>query len=107
MLPPLMAVVPLAAFCTTLAASTLALKVVVPVLVKSMADKACVPPTAPVKVMCLKPVATVRLRAVLVALFSVLLKLMSLLVFFVAPLMSALSLVVAKDTAVARTVGPV
>ena len=45
-----MAVVPLAAFCTTEAAVTAAVKVVVPVEVSAMAANLLVPPTIPVKV---------------------------------------------------------
>ena len=72
--PPLIAVVPLLEFCTTVLAATVELKVVVPVLVKEMFPRPCAPPTAPVKVMLLEPTLAVRLRGVLLSLLTVLLK---------------------------------
>ena len=78
--PPLIAVVPLLEFCTTVLAATVELKVVVPVLVKEMFPRPCAPPTAPVKVMLLEPTLAVRLRGVLLSLLTVLLKEMALLV---------------------------
>ncbi|BEI41381.1 hypothetical protein PHIN9_13180 [Polynucleobacter sp. HIN9] len=78
--PPLIAVVPVVEFCTTLLAATVELKVVVPVLVKEMFPKPWAPPTAPVKVMLLEPTLAVRLRGVLLSLFTVLLKAIALLV---------------------------
>ena len=61
--PPLRAVVPVLEFCTTLLATTVEPKVVVPVLVKEMLPSPCAPPTAPVKVM-LPDVLNVRLFVV-------------------------------------------
>ena len=78
--PPLIAVVPLLEFCTTVLAATVELKVVVPVLVKEMFPRPCAPPTAPVKVMLLEPTLAVRLRGVLLSLLTVLLKEMALFV---------------------------
>ena len=72
--PPLIAVVPLLEFCTTVLAATVELKVVVPVLVKEMFPRPCAPPTAPVKVMLLEPDVMVRSFVAAVILFTVLLK---------------------------------
>ena len=71
--PPLMAVVPVAAFCTTEAAVTAALKVVVPVEVNERAPSAplVAPPTTPVKVRLPEPEVMVRPLAALVALSTV------------------------------------
>ena len=62
MVAPLIAVVPVEAFCTKEAAVTAALKVVVLVEVKASAPKAPLdpPPTAPVKVMLPEPEEIVR-----------------------------------------------
>jgi len=59
---PLMAVVPVAAFCTTEAAVTAAVKVVVPVEVNERVPSAplVAPPTAPVKLMLPEPEVMVR-----------------------------------------------
>ena len=69
MAPPLMAVVP-RLLVMTLAAFTVPLKVVIPVLFKLMAPKALAP-TLPVKVMLPEPALIVRSRAVLSKLFKV------------------------------------
>jgi len=58
--PPLMAVVPVEAFCAKDAAVTAALKVVVPVEVKAMAANLLVPPTIPVKVSLPEPEVMVK-----------------------------------------------
>ena len=78
--PPLRAVVPVLEFCTTLLATMVEPKVVVPVLVSEMLPKPCAPPTAPVKVMLLVPTLMVRLRGVLLSLLTVLLNDIALLV---------------------------
>ena len=64
MLPPLMAVVPLA-FVTKLAAAKVLLIVLVPVLFKMTAPSAVPEPTAPVKVTPPLPLLTVNARATL------------------------------------------
>ena len=99
--------VPELAFCTNCTAFTAALKVVVPVLVREMLPRPWEPPTAPVNVIFLNPVATVKLRAVASALFKVLVKLILLLVLVVTPVKLLLLFVVAKETAEFKTVGPV
>ncbi|BEI37609.1 hypothetical protein PHIN7_13400 [Polynucleobacter sp. HIN7] len=90
----MIAVVPVLEFCTTLLATTVELKVVVPVLVKEMLPSPCAPPTAPVKVMLPEPTLAVRLRGVLLSLSTVLLKEIAL-------------LVVAKVTAAPKVTAPV
>ena len=92
--PPLIAVVPVLEFCTTLLATMVEPKVVVPVLVKEIFPRPCAPPTAPVKVMLLEPTLAVRLRGVLLSLFTVLLKEIAL-------------LVVARATAAPKVTAPV
>ena len=67
---------PVVAFCTTEAAVTAALKVVVPVEVSASAPNLPLvpPPTAPVKVMLPEPEVIIRPYAWLAVLFSVLAK---------------------------------
>ena len=74
MVVPLMAVVPLAAFCTTEAAVTAAENVVVPVEVREIAANLLVPPTTPVKVSLPEPEVMVSAYGVVEALLSVLAK---------------------------------
>ncbi|BEI37613.1 hypothetical protein PHIN7_13370 [Polynucleobacter sp. HIN7] len=69
--------VPVLEFCTTLLATTVELKVVVPVLVKEMLPSPCAPPTAPVKVMLPEPVVIFKSNVLVAVLFSVLLKLIT------------------------------
>ena len=99
--------VPDVAFCTNCVALTAALKVVVPVLLKEILPRPWEPPTAPVNVIFLNPVASVKLRTVASTLFRVLVKLMLLLVLVVTPVKLLLLLVVANETAEFKTVGPV
>ena len=77
MVAPLIAVVPVEAFCTNEAAVTAALKVVVPVEVKAMAANLLVPPTIPVKVSLPEPEVMVRAYGVVEALLRVLEKVMA------------------------------
>ena len=72
--PPLIAVVPVAAFCTTDAAVTAAENVVVPVEVREIAANLFVPPTIPVKVSLPEPEVMVKAYGVVEALSSVLAK---------------------------------
>ena len=74
MVAPLMAVVPVEAFCTKEAAVTAAEKVVVPVEVKAIAANLLVPPTIPVKVMLPEPEVMVKAYGVVEALSRVLAK---------------------------------
>jgi hypothetical protein len=65
-----MAVVPDVEFCTTLAATTVELKVDVPVLVSEILPRPCEPPTAPVKVMLPESAFRVRFLAPLTVLLN-------------------------------------
>jgi hypothetical protein len=100
-------VVPVVPAWLNVDAFTEPLNVVDPVLVKATVLSGCTPPTAPENVISPNPVATVRLRAVDVVLFTVEVNVMSSLVLYVAPVGLALELVVASVIALAKSTGPV